>query len=110
MYPEFTDVLMKRIRSTAAEMYPLVVSFLESGSPVRAFAESHGISAFKLTYWRNTYQSEQAHEDRGAFRELSAPVTGAVPSVELVLPRGACVRLYGAVPPAYVGERVRQVA
>ena len=58
----------------------------------------------------NKYRSEQEGEDRGAFRELSAPVTGAVPSVELVLPRGTCVRLYSTIPPAYVGERVRQVA
>ena len=40
---------MKRIRSTTAEMYPVVDSCLESGLTLRAFAEAHGISAFKLT-------------------------------------------------------------
>jgi transposase-like protein len=81
-----------RPRWTEEDARAVLAALEQSGQPVRAFAEEHGLDPQRLYAWRRRV----AGGDRTTFRELVVRASSAIPAespFEIALPSGVVVRV-----------------
>ncbi len=88
-------------------MFPLVACYLRSSRGPDAFCQEHDITRSQLMYWRRKYAASSDEVVGDTFVKVSSPVRrdgGAL--MELQFPGGACLRVFSAVPPAFLSALI----
>jgi hypothetical protein len=82
-------------------MYPVVESYLERDQTKKAFCAERGLPLSVMSYWVAKSRREQPAETE-AFVEIGGTGAADRPLMEVVYPRGVCLRFFGSAAPAYL--------
>jgi hypothetical protein len=88
------------MKRTAAEMYPLVESYLASDLTQEHYCQQEGFSIAVLNYWLKKYRNEHGGP---SFIEIEPTPAGCI---ELTYPNGIRLSFDRLVPAAYLRELV----
>ncbi len=100
---------MTRIKRNAAEMFPVVESYLASELTQKEFSTENGMSVAVLNYWLAKYRRKSAESD--AFLEIHTGVAAAAerPLLEVCYPHGVKLRIFTPLKAAYLDHLLTRV-